>query len=202
MLIRLATLIVHNKTAWSDTAMKTPRFLVPLLVGLFISPLTQAETCPPLLQQDFQLLHDTRTQNLCEFKRQVLLVVNTASRCGFTPQLKGLEALYERYKDQGFSVLGFPSNDFFQELGEEEEIASFCKVNYGVTFPMFSKSSVRGNDANPLFSQLADQSGTAPKWNFYKYLIDRNGKVVDVYSSRTTPEDKELVEKIEALLKP
>lgn len=173
--------------------------LLPLLLFLSVST-AFADSCPPLLQQDFQRLHDTRSQNLCEYSGKVLLVVNTASRCGFTPQLKGLETMYQKYKERGFSVLGFPSNDFFQELGEEEKIASFCRVNYGVTFPMFSKSSVKGEQANAFFRQLADQSGTAPKWNFYKYLIDRQGNIVSVFQSRTTPDDEKLTDQIEQLL--
>lgn len=158
--------------------------------------------CSDLLQHQFPLLHDVKSLDLCKAHRgDVILVVNTASQCGFTPQLEGLEALYQRYRERGFVVLGFPSNDFHQELDGEREIASFCRENYGVTFPMFGKSSVRGDDANPLYRRLIDTSGTAPKWNFYKYLVDRDGKVVAVYSSRTTPEDDELVAAIESLLK-
>lgn len=161
------------------------------------------KTCGVLLDHDFQRLHDIQTDNLCErFHGQVLLIVNTASQCGFTPQLEGLEALYQTYREQGFAVLGFPSNDFYQELKDEAEIASFCRENYGVSFPMYQKSSVRGDDANPLYAELAKQTGTAPKWNFYKYLVDRQGHAVEVFSSRTTPEDAGLRKQIEALLSP
>lgn len=182
--------------------MTRPQIILLLFISLLCASPAQADACRALLQHEFQILHDTRSQNLCDFQGDVLLVVNTASRCGFTPQLEGLEALYKRYNARGFTVLGFPSNDFFQELGNEAEIASFCLENYGVTFPMFSKSSVRGKNANPLFKALAEQSATAPKWNFYKYLIDRQGRVVDVFSSRTTPDAEELVQQIETLLEP
>ena len=115
------------------------------------------------------------------------LVVNTASFCGFTPQYKNLEELYARYKDKGLVVLGFPSNDFSQEPGNNQKIADFCENTYGVKFPMFSKTTVRGADASPLFKQLTQLTDTAPKWNFYKYLISRDGKQVKSYNSTTDP---------------
>lgn len=159
--------------------------------------------CSPLLQHEFQRLHDTASDNFCEaYQGKVLLVVNTASRCGFTPQLEGLEALYQQYKDRGLVVVGFPSNDFFQELKDEEDIASFCLENYGVTFPMYQKSSVRGGSANPFYKELIAQTNTSPKWNFYKYLVNRQGQAVKVFSSRTKPSDTELTEQIEKLLAP
>jgi glutathione peroxidase len=130
----------------------------------------------------------------------VALIVNTASYCGFTPQYKGLEALYAAYKDQGLVVLGFPSNDFAQESGSNKEIADFCANTFGVKFPMFGKSSVRGSDANPLFRQLAEKTGRQPLWNFYKYLIGRDGSVVASYSSLTGPTDKALLRDIEQQL--
>ncbi len=126
--------------------------------------------------------------------------MNTASYCGFTPQYKGLEELYGRYRDQGLVVLGFPSNDFAQERGSNEQIADFCENTYGVKFPMFAKSGVRGSDANPLFKALAARTGQQPGWNFHKYLVGRDGRVVAQYSSRTTPQDKALVRQIEQLL--
>jgi len=132
---------------------------------------------------------------------QVLLVVNTASKCGNTPQYEGLEAMYSQYKDRGFAVLGFPSNDFLgQEPGSEAEIAEFCTLTYGVKFPMFEKVQVRGTEATPLYKLLLAKTGEAPGWNFHKYLIDRQGQVVASFSNRTQPDDPKLVAAIEKLL--
>ena len=130
----------------------------------------------------------------------VLLVVNTASYCGFTGQYEGLEQLYARYKDRGLVVLGFPCNDFSQEPDSNSRIADFCENTYGVKFPMFAKSAVRGPEANALFRQLAQQTGSTPRWNFYKYLIGRDGQTIKSYSAMTGPQDKSLVQEIEKLL--
>jgi glutathione peroxidase len=146
-----------------------------------------ATACPALLQHSFDRLQDEKPQSLCQYSGKVILVVNTASFCGFTPQYKGLEQLHARYRDRGFVVLGFPSNDFAQEKGSNQEIADFCESTFGVSFPMFTKSSVRGSAANPFFKQLAGQGGGAPLWNFHKYLIGRNGEVVASYPSTTGP---------------
>jgi glutathione peroxidase len=159
-----------------------------------------AASCPALLNQQFPRLQDEKQQSLCQYAGKVLLVVNTASYCGFTPQYEGLEELYGRYRDRGLVVLGFPSNDFAQERGSNQEIAEFCENTFGVKFPMFAKSAVRGTDANPLFRELAARTGQAPRWNFHKYLIARDGTVVAQYSSTTTPRDKALVGQIEKLL--
>jgi glutathione peroxidase len=159
-----------------------------------------AATCPALLQHTFPRLQDEKPQSLCQYAGRVVLVVNTASYCGFTGQYKGLEALYSRYKDQGLVVLGFPSNDFAQETGSNQEIAAFCENTFGVKFPMFAKSSVKGPAASPLFRQLAELSGTAPRWNFHKYLLGRDGKLVDQYSSLTGPESTSLIRAIEQQL--
>jgi glutathione peroxidase len=156
--------------------------------------------CPQLLRRSFDRLQDEKPQSLCQYSGKVLLVVNTASFCGFTPQYKGLEALDSKYRDKGLVVLGFPSNDFSQETGTNKEVADFCESTFGVKFPMFVKSSVRGRDANPLFQDLAKATGTAPKWNFYKYLVGRDGKVVAAYSSLTEPGDKDLVTALEKQL--
>ena len=158
--------------------------------------------CPPILQHTFPRLQDEKPQALCQYTGKVVLVVNTASFCGFTPQYKGLEALDSKYRSRGLVVLGFPSNDFSQETGTNKEIADFCESTFGVKFPMFGKSSVRGPEANPLFKQLAQASGTTPKWNFYKYLISRDGKVVESYSSMTSPDDKSFVRELEKQLGP
>ncbi|HEX4870393.1 MAG TPA: glutathione peroxidase [Moraxellaceae bacterium] len=132
---------------------------------------------------------------IADFKGQVLLVVNTASKCGFTPQFQGLEQLYEKYKDKGLVVLGFPCNQFLsQDPGSEAEISEFCQLNYGVTFPMFAKIDVNGDDAHPLFRHLTAAApgllgSKAVKWNFTKFLVDRSGKVVSRYAPATKPED-------------
>lgn len=140
---------------------------------------------------------------LAQFKGKVVLAVNTASHCGFTKQYEGLQALYDKYKDKGLVVVGVPSNDFGkQEPGSAEEIASFCKINYGVTFPITSKEKVVGDDAHP-FYKWAHKSlgfGTAPKWNFHKYVIDKNGKVVEYFLSTTAPDSKTLTDAIETYL--
>ena len=154
--------------------------------------------CPATLSHTFPRLQDEKPQTLCQYSGKVVLVVNTASYCGFTPQYKGLEALHARYQARGLVVLGFPSNDFAQEKGSNKEIADFCENTFGVKFPMFAASHVRGDDANPLFKQLAAATGTSVKWNFYKYLVGRDGKVIAGYGSTTTPED--LAPQIEKLL--
>jgi glutathione peroxidase len=127
-------------------------------------------------------------------------VVNTASYCGFTPQYKGLESVYSKYKDRGLVVLGFPSNDFAQEKGNNKDIADFCENTFGVKFPMFTKTAVTGDAAVPFFKQLAQDPGQRPKWNFYKYLIGRDGKLIDSYNSMTSPESKSVVQAIEKSL--
>lgn len=157
--------------------------------------------CPAILKHNFNRLQDEAPQNLCQYAGKVVLVVNTASFCGFTDQYEGLEALYAKYKGKGLVVMGFPSNDFGQqEPGTNKEIADFCYNTYAVKFPMFSKTVVSGPERNALFAQLVNATGTAPKWNFYKYLIDRNGKVVNSYNSMTKPLSKSLTGDIEKLL--
>ena len=160
-----------------------------------------AAVCPALLKQTFNRLQDEAPQDLCQYTGKVVLVVNTASYCGYTNQYEGLEKLYAKYKEKGLVVLGFPSNDFGkQEPGSSKEIADFCYNTYGVKFPMFAKSSVHGAAANPLHTSLIKITGKEPKWNFTKYLIDRNGKVIEYYPSKVTPDDKQLVGKIEQAL--
>ena len=132
---------------------------------------------------------------------EVVLVVNTASKCGFTPQFEGLEAMHARYREQGFAVLGFPSGDFKeQEFEDEAQIREFCTLTYGVKFPMFEKVHVVGEQATPLYRELAAVSGEAPKWNFHKYLIGRDGRLIASYGSRTTPDDPALVAAVERAL--
>ncbi|MFC0251591.1 glutathione peroxidase [Massilia consociata] len=157
--------------------------------------------CPAILKQNFKRLQDDAPQDLCQYAGKVVLVVNTASYCGFTKQYEGLEKLYAKYGGRGLVVLGFPSNDFGkQEPGSAKEIADFCFNTYGVKFPMFAKSAVTGPDANPLHASLAKATGQAPKWNFTKYLIGRDGKVLEHFPSKVTPEDPALVGKIEQAL--
>ena len=164
-------------------------------------PAGTSAACPVLLNKTFPRLQDEKPQSLCQYAGKVVLVVNTASYCGFTPQFKGLEALYAKYKDRGLVVLGFPSNDFGnQDPGNAKQIADFCENTYGVKFPMFGKSHVRGDEVNPLHASLIKITGTTPKWNFYKYLIARDGRTVTAYSSLTTPDDRDLVAEVEKLL--
>jgi glutathione peroxidase len=183
-----------------------PRYLINCLFGLFaflsgFQVTNAAPSCSPLLSHTFPRLQDEAPQNLCQYQGKVILVVNTASFCGFTSQYEGLEKLYAKYKDQGFVVLGFPSNDFGQqEPGSNKEIADFCKNTYDVKFPMFAKSVVSGNAPNPLFKMLIAKTGTTPKWNFYKYLIDRNGNVIDSFGSMTKPSSSSISGQIEKLL--
>jgi glutathione peroxidase len=150
---------------------------------------------------------DGQPTPLAQFKGKVVLIVNVASRCGFTPQYAGLEALYNKYKDRGFVVLGFPANNFlWQEPGTNEAIKAFCSTKYHVTFPMFAKVSVKGADKTPLYHFLTDKkanpsTGGAIGWNFTKFLADRNGKVIARFASKVAPESAELINAIEAALR-
>ncbi len=166
------------------------------------APSAAAENaCPAVLDQKFSNLRD-ESVSLCQFSGKVLLIVNTASECGYTPQYEGLEKLYRRYRDKGFAVLGFPANDFgAQEPGSNKEIAQFCQVNYGITFPMFTKTSVVGANANPLFRELAAKTGKPPRWNFHKYLLDRAGQPIAAFESAVEPSDPRVAAEIEKLLK-
>lgn len=159
-----------------------------------------AAACPALLNQHFLRLQDEKPQSLCQYAGKVLLVVNTASYCGYTPQYKGLEELYGKYRERGLVVLGFPSNDFEQEKASNKEIAEFCENTFGVKFPMFAASSVRGPKANALFRQLAARTGREPQWNFNKYLVARDGTVAGYFPSQVTPGDADFVRRIEGLL--
>ena len=157
--------------------------------------------CPSVLDRQFSNLREEPV-SLCRFSGKVLLIVNTASECGYTPQYEGLEKLYRRYRDKGFAILGFPANDFgAQEPGSNKEIAQFCQVNYGITFPMFAKTSVVGANANPLFRELAAKTGKPPRWNFHKYLLDRAGQPVAAFESAVEPDDPRVTAQIENLLK-
>jgi glutathione peroxidase len=175
-----------------------------VLIGAFLAMTVSLSIAAgdALLDQDFRRLASDEVVNLAdEYDGKVLLVVNTASKCGNTPQYDGLEQLYQEYGDKGLVVLGFPSNDFFgQEPGTEEEIQEFCRLTYKVKFPMFEKVTVKEGEAHPFYDALAEASGTYPTWNFHKYLIGRDGKVIREFSPRTQPYDDKLVAEIEAAL--
>ncbi len=167
---------------------------------------TQASTPQPESAYDFSFktLVGGKPLPLSQFKGNVLLIVNTASKCGFTKQYEGLEQLYQHYHASGLVILGVPSNDFgSQEPGTDTEIAEFCRLNYGVSFPMAAKEVVSGQKAHPFYAWAKKTLGfgTAPKWNFHKYLIDRNGKLVDYFNSTTSPNAGRVHEAIETLLK-
>ncbi len=174
------------------------------LLLLWLTPAAaQAQTdaaCPAVLRHSVPRLQDEKPQNLCQYSGKVLLVVNTASYCGFTSQFEGLEALNAKYAARGLVVLGFPSNDFKQEDADAKKIADLCFNTYGVKFPMFTTVPVRGSGAHPLFAQLAQATGKQPGWNFNKYLIDRSGKPVAHYGSTTAPDSRALTAAIEQAL--
>ncbi len=168
---------------------------------MLTSPLSSlAGECPALLNYQFKTLQGENI-NLCDYRDKPILVVNTASKCGFTPQFEKLEGIYSKYKDKGLLVIGFPSNDFRQELKSDSEIGSFCKLTYGVKFPMVSKGAVSGPNANPFYKQLAAASGQQPQWNFHKYVILPGGKSVHSFSTPTSPDDPEIMKLIEPNLK-
>ena len=167
---------------------------------LFLASGAAAAACPPLLDVAMPTLTEDAA-SLCRYEGKVLLVVNTASQCGYTPQYEGLEALHRRYRDKGLVVVGFPSNDFgAQEPASNKEIARFCEVNYGVSFPMFAKTSVAKGAVNTFYARLAKAAGSRPRWNFHKYLVDRSGAKVLSYESSVEPNDPKLVREIERLL--
>jgi glutathione peroxidase len=161
-----------------------------------------ANDCPATLNFTKRTLAGEKQVNLCkEYLGKVIVVVNTASKCGFTPQYDGLEALYRKYKSQGLVVLGFPSNDFgAQEPGSEKQIQEFCKLTYGVEFPMFEKTRVVKPNADPLYRALGELAGEYPAWNFHKYLIDRDGRLVASFNSRVEPQSDKVIQAIEQLL--
>jgi len=156
--------------------------------------------CSELYNHQFKTL-DGKTFDFCAYQDKPILVVNTASKCGFTPQFEALENMYKEYKSQGLLVVGFPSNDFKQELSEDKKIGDFCKMTYGVEFPMMSKSAVRGDDVNPFYKQLIKATNTQPKWNFYKYVIAPQGQKVTVFSSLTKPNSEAIMKEIKPYLK-
>ena len=175
--------------------------LLLIAAALFAALPALAASCPPLLDHSFQRLQDGKPQSLCQYQGKVILVVNTASFCGFTGQYEGLEAVYDKYKERGLVVLGFPSNDFGeQEPGSNKEIADFCRMTYGIKFPMMAKTDIAAPKTHAFYKQLIARTGTAPKWNFHKYLIDRSGKQVESYSTVTAPDSRGLIAQIERWL--
>jgi glutathione peroxidase len=174
------------------------------LTALFLSLPAAAQSgpaaCPALLQHTVPRLQDDKPQALCQYAGKVLLVVNTASYCGYTPQYQGLEALHAKYGARGLVVMGFPSNDFNQEDADAGKIAELCFNTYGVKFPMFARTTVKGAGAHPVFAALTKATGKAPSWNFNKYLVDRQGKVLAHYGSRVEPTGRELTVAIEKAL--
>lgn len=178
---------------------RTRRLFVALALLL---PLAIAGAKGGLLDRSYRPLAGKAPVDLQKaYAGKVLLVVNTASKCGFTPQFEGLEALHAKYKDKGFAVLGFPSGDFReQEFTDEKQIREFCTLTYGVKFPMFEKVHVKGDEATPLYKDLLAITGEAPKWNFHKYLVARDGRTVTSFGTRTAPDDKALVAAIEAAI--
>jgi glutathione peroxidase len=178
--------------------MKSSLLLSALLLSAAVNA---APPCPPLLDHRLKDI-DGELRSLCDYAGQVVLVVNTASQCGYTGQYKGLQALHEKYGKQGLVVLGFPANDFGgQEPGSNAAIKDFCESNYQVDFPLFSKVGVKAANANPLYEALAQATGERPGWNFHKYLIDRSGTRALSFASRVEPESKDMVQAIETLLK-
>lgn len=174
------------------------RIILSLL--LMVGSLSAHAACPEYLDQSMRKLHSKAEVNLCSaFEGKPLLLVNTASHCGYTPQFKGLEAVYQQYKDQGLVVVGFASDDFRQEDDDEAKAADICYVNYGVTFTMLAPSQVRGDNANPVFQELARQT-QAPSWNFNKYLVDAQGRVVEHFGSNIKPESPAMRAAIEKVL--
>jgi len=179
----------------------TPKILLTSALLLFTSISANANNCPDILKFVKRKLNSQDTVNMCEaYKGKTILIVNTASYCGYTPQFEGLETLYNQYKDKNFTVLGFPSNDFNQEDKSEVKTGQICRLTYGVKFPMFEAMSVKGENTDPLYRMLANKSGQAPKWNFFKYLIDINGNVINSYASGVKPLDEALVLDIEKAL--
>lgn len=169
--------------------------VVPTLFAFSVS----AAECDDFTNQDVRKLRSKESINLCQFKDKPLLIVNTASNCGFTPQFEQLEALHKEYKDQGLVVLGFPSDSFFQEENDEKDTAEMCFINYGVTFNMMATSDVKGSDANPIFKHLADKT-RSPSWNFNKYLVSKDRQTITHFGSRVKPQSDELKQAIEKAL--
>lgn len=181
------------------------RYITPLalLALMWLTGQAAQAACSGLLNHTVSTLVDNKPVKLCEaYSGKVVLIVNTASKCAYTDQYEGLEALYAKHKSDGLVVLGFPSNDFAnQEPGSEKQIRNFCRMTYGVQFPMFSKTRVSSYNPDPLYASLAGAAGEYPRWNFHKYLIDRQGQLVGSFASHVTPADRQLLQIIQHSLK-
>ena len=176
--------------------MKKFFILTLLILGNYIY-----SDCPDVLDHNIRILDSSEFINLCKYEDKVILAVNVASRCGFTYQYKSLQALYEKYGTEDFVILGFPSRDFmFQEYSDESQVKEFCNSKYGVTFPMFATSSVKGKKANSFYQNLAMITGKSPDWNFTKYLISKDGEVLKPFSKNIEPDSEEIISAIESLL--
>lgn len=200
--LKEVTMKVSTINKLLQTTILSAAFVLPMSVNAASdqAQVESSDSCPAYLNQTMRLLHSSEEVNLCQLtKDKTVVFVNTASNCGFTPQFKGLEALYKENKDKGLVVVGFPSDDFFQEEDDEKDTAKVCFVNYGVTFPMMETTSVRGDDANPVFAHLGEKT-TSPKWNFYKYLVTNNGANVQHFNSRVSPDDEEFVQALNSAL--
>jgi glutathione peroxidase len=190
---------VKPPVATREATMKPIRLVLAVL-ALALPGAAAAAECPPLLNHRFESLQG-QPVNLCDYADRTILVVNTASKCGYTPQFEKLEGMYRKYRDRGLLVIGFPSNDFNQELATNQEIAQFCKLTYAVDFPMISKGSVTGENAVPFYRQLKAATGQAPGWNFHKYLITPGAKQVYSFGTRVEPDAPEILGRITPNLK-
>ncbi|MFB2619349.1 glutathione peroxidase [Shewanella mangrovisoli] len=203
MISILASDVIENNEFANLGAPNEKDIMMKLPLVIFASLLSTsafAATCPSYLDVEMRKLHSDEKINLCELTQgKPVLLVNTASNCGYTPQFKALEALHKEYKDKGLVVIGFPSDDFFQEENDEKDTAKVCYINYGVTFTMLATSPVRGSDANSVFKYLGDKAGS-PKWNFYKYVVSGDGNTVQQFNSKVKPDSAELKQAIESVL--
>ena len=203
-----ASFIPHKLVHWHRVLLALPTrhgvasaaLILLSVLGALIAPLPAQAACPALLNHTVPRLQDDKPQSLCQYAGKVVLVVNTASYCGFTGQFKDLEALNAKYAARGLVVLGFPSNDFRQEDADASKTADVCFNTYGVKFPMFTSVAVRGKDAHPLFAELAKATGNTPSWNFNKYLIGRDGKPIAHFGSMTSPSSSGMTRAIDAAL--
>ncbi|MBU1308277.1 MAG: glutathione peroxidase [Gammaproteobacteria bacterium] len=179
------------KTWLSAAAFAATMLAMPVMAG----------QCGDILGHSMQQLNSRESVDLCDsYKGKTILVVNTASKCGFTKQFEGLEALYQQYQDKGLVILGFPSDSFKQEYDDAEKTAEVCYLTYGVKFPMFASSKVKGDQANPVFKALIAKTGESPSWNFNKYLVSADEQTVKHFGSRTAPDDKAFIAELEKML--